>query len=109
MLSSKGRAERSGRCRFPPPVIACYSGLVKLSVTILQDIKDYDLQTVPVQYPVNISSHNTSGELLEFLDCIVNDKPIRTTALEGAKTVIASLAAVKSSKTGMPVRPNYNI
>lgn len=77
--------------------------------TILQDIKDYDLQTVPVQYPVNISSHNTSGELLEFLDCIVNDKPIRTTALEGAKTVIASLAAVKSSKTGMPVRPNYNI
>lgn len=77
--------------------------------TILQDIKGYDLQTVPVQYPVNISSHNTSGELLEFLDCIVNDKPIRTTALEGAKTVIASLAAVKSSKTGMPVRPNYNI
>lgn len=77
--------------------------------TLFQDADANALQTVPVQYPVNISSHNASGELLEFLDCIVNDKPIRTTALEGAKTVIASLAAVKSSKTGMPVRPNYNI
>ena len=64
---------------------------------------------IPIEYPVIVNNHNAAGELDEFVDCIVNDKPIRTTALEGAKTVIASLAAVKSSKTGMPVRPNYNI
>lgn len=30
-------------------------------------------------------------------------------ALEGAKTVIAGLAAVESTKTGMPVKINYDI
>ena len=64
---------------------------------------------IPIEYPVTVNNHNAAGELDEFVDCIVNDRPIRTTAQEGAKTVIASLAAVKSSKTGMPVRPNYNI
>ena len=44
----------------------------------------------------------------EFVDCIVNDKPIHTTAVEGAKTVKASLAAVESSKTGMPVKIEYD-
>ena len=64
---------------------------------------------IPIQYPVAINNHNAAGEFNEFADCILNDKPIRTTAIEGAKTVVASLAAVESSKTGLPVKPNYNI
>lgn len=65
--------------------------------------------TIPVKLPVDINSHNTSGELVEFLDCIINDKPVNTTAMEGTKTVIASLAAVESTKTGMPVKINYQL
>lgn len=64
---------------------------------------------IPIEYPVIVNNHNAAGELDEFVDCIVNDKLVRTTAMEGAKTVIASLAAVKSAKTGMPVRPEYDI
>lgn len=63
---------------------------------------------IPIEYPVIVNNHNAAGELDEFVDCIVNDKPIRTTAVEGAKTVKASLAAVESSKTGMPVKIEYD-
>ena len=64
---------------------------------------------IPVQYHLDISNHNTIGELEEFVDCIVNDKPVAMSALEGAKTVIAALAAVESTKTGKAVHPDYNI
>ncbi len=67
-----------------------------------------ETHAIPVQYPVKVNNHNTYGELEEFLDCILNDKPIRTTAIEGAKTVKASLAAVESSKTGKPVQISYD-
>lgn len=63
---------------------------------------------VPIEYPVVVNNHNAAGELDEFVDCIINNKPIRTTAVEGAKTVKASLAAVESSKTGMPVKIEYD-
>ena len=63
---------------------------------------------IPIEYPVIVNNHNAAGELDEFVDCIVNDKPIHTTAVEGAKTVKASLAAVESSKTGMPVKIEYD-
>ena len=63
---------------------------------------------IPIEYPVTVNNHNAAGELDEFVDCIVNDKPIHTTAIEGAKTVKASLAAVESSKTGMPVKIEYD-
>lgn len=65
--------------------------------------------TIPVHFPVNVNNHNASGELQEFLDCIINDKPIQTTAMEGTKTVIASLAAVESTKTGMPIKIVYDL
>ncbi len=63
--------------------------------------------TTPVKVPVNINSHNMTAEIREFTDCILHDLPIRTTALEGAKTVTAALAAVESAKTGLPVQIDY--
>lgn len=63
---------------------------------------------VPIEYPVVVNNHNAAGEIDEFVDCIINNKPIRTTAVEGAKTVKACLAAVESSKTGMPVKIEYD-
>lgn len=65
--------------------------------------------TTPIELSISLNSHNTTGELEEFIDCIVNDKPVKTTVMEGAKTVITALAAVESTKTGMPVKPDFNI
>jgi UDP-N-acetylglucosamine 3-dehydrogenase len=55
-------------------------------------------------YPVEIESHNVSDEIAEFVDCILNDKPVLTNEIEGAKTVATCLAAVESAKTGRPVK-----
>lgn len=66
---------------------------------------DYSFAT----FPVNISSHNVSAEIDEFVDCILNDKPIPTNEVEGAKTVIACLVAVESSKKGTPLKIDYRL
>ncbi|NLG14308.1 MAG: Gfo/Idh/MocA family oxidoreductase [Lentisphaerae bacterium] len=50
--------------------------------------------------PVNIANHNVSAEINDFLDCIVNDKPVATSVYEGARTVAAALAAAKSASLG---------
>ncbi len=63
--------------------------------------------TKPTAIPIEVNSHNMTAEIKEFSDCILNDLPVKTTALEGAKTVAAALACVESAKTGMPVRVNY--
>ena len=54
--------------------------------------------------PVDLSSHNVHGEVEEFVDCILNDRPVPTDALEGARTVAACLAATESADTGRAVR-----
>ncbi len=63
--------------------------------------------TTPMLYPVSINNHNTVGEIDEFVDCILNDKPIATTVYEGAATVAAALAAVRSTQTGLPEKISY--
>lgn len=62
---------------------------------------------VAVELPVSINHHNTAAELNELVDCIVNDKPVKTTAYEGAATVAVCLAAVESTKTGKVVQIKY--
>lgn len=62
----------------------------------------------PVLLPVSISSHNTIGEFNEFCDIVRNDKPVATTAEEGAKTVAACLAIVESADTLTTVLPDYH-
>jgi Predicted dehydrogenases and related proteins len=61
----------------------------------------------PILYPVSLSSHNTIDEFNEFCDIILNNKEVRTTALEGASTVAACLAAVESAKIAKAVSPEY--
>ena len=54
--------------------------------------------------PVNIANHNVSGEIVDFVDCILNDRAVETNVYEGAKTVATALAAVKSAELGgLPV------
>ncbi len=60
-----------------------------------------------IELPVQVNNHNTHGELDEFVDCIINETPIKTTAEEGASTVAVCLAAVESAKTGNIVKVAY--
>ncbi len=64
--------------------------------------------TTPMLYPISINNHNTTGEIAALTDCIVNDKPVATDAFEGACTVAAALAAVKSAKSGQVEKIDYN-
>ena len=56
--------------------------------------------TTPMLYPISVNNHNTMGEIAMFTECILNDKPVPTDAYQGACTVAAALAAVRSSKSG---------
>jgi len=56
------------------------------------------------EVPVDISAHNIAAEVAEFVDCIINQRPVPTDALEGARTVAACLAASESAATGRPVQ-----
>ena len=89
------------------PFMTVFKDGMGASESILSDLS-HETHAIPIQYPVDISNHNTFGELNEFLDCLLNDKPVGTTVVEGAKTVLVSLAAVESTKTGMPVKIDYN-
>lgn len=60
-----------------------------------------------IQLEIQLNNHNTSAEIDEFVDCIINDKPIRTTAEEGASTVAVCLAAVEATKTGKITQVKY--
>lgn len=64
--------------------------------------------TTPMLYPVSINNHNAAGEISEFTDKILQDKPIATTTEEGAATVFAALAAIRSAKTGLPEKIVYD-
>ena len=54
--------------------------------------------------PVNINSHNVSAEVAEFVDCVIQEKPVLTDVRQGARTVAACVAAVQSARSGQPVR-----
>lgn len=63
----------------------------------------------PEMIPVYINNHNAQGEFRTFASDILEDRDVQMSAYEGAKTVIAAFAIVESSKTGLPVKPDYNI
>jgi len=53
--------------------------------------------------PIEVADHNVSDEITDFIDCIMNNKPVPMDEKEGAKTVIAALSAARSAKEGKPV------
>lgn len=62
----------------------------------------------PIKYPVKLADHNTIGEFNEFCEIVLEDKPVVTTALEGAKTCAACMAIVDSATELKTVEPDYN-
>ena len=66
-------------------------------------------QGIGIKYPVAINNHNTIGELSEFIDIILNDKPVKTDAKEGTSTVAVCLALVESAAAyGKNVKLSYD-
>ena len=57
---------------------------------------------------VQVNNHNAAKEFEVFADAILNKKTVLTDAREGAKTVEVCLSIVESSKTGKPVKPDYD-
>ena len=57
---------------------------------------------------VDIANHNTFGEFRAFADAILNDKPVPTDALQGAKTIAACMAIVNSANERRTIAPDYN-
>lgn len=57
---------------------------------------------------IEVNNHNAKYEFAVFADSVINNKPMEMGAEEGAKTVATCLAIVESSKTGTPVKPDYN-
>ena len=53
-----------------------------------------------VDIPVDINNHNVTAELADFMDAIINEKPVLTNVYEGARTVAAATAASESAREG---------
>ena len=60
------------------------------------------LINVEHKIPVKIANHNVAAEIDEFVECILTNTQPRITAEEGARTVAACEAIIKSSETGKP-------
>lgn len=70
-------------------------------------LNDKTLYHNAIEIPVSIDNHNTTGELEELIDIILNDNGVKITAREGADTVAVCEAVIKSTQTGMPQKVEY--
>ncbi len=66
-----------------------------------------NIKKEPDIIPLEIKNHNACREFEVFADAIRGGK-LEMTAREGAKSVEVGLCIVESSKTGLPVKPNYD-
>ena len=60
-----------------------------------------------MNFHVEINNHNVYGELCDFVDTIINNKPSEIPAIEGANTVSVCEAIVKSTETGKAEQVEY--
>lgn len=77
----------------------------ELTDSVVEGVKAIN---APVLLPVKLANHNTIGEFNEFCDIVLQDKPVVTTAIEGAKTVVACMAIVDSANELKTVEPDYH-
>lgn len=60
------------------------------------------------QIPVLVSNHNVEAEVQEFISYLEKNKQCPTDVIQGTRTVAFGEAAIKSAKTGKPVKVDYN-
>ncbi len=71
-------------------------------------ISDREQQQIALKLPVNVNNHNLSGEVMDFCNAILEDRPVVTDGINGASTVSVCLAIVESFKTGEKVKVDYD-
>jgi predicted dehydrogenase len=65
-------------------------------------------QSIRVHIPVTNKGHNTLAEVEEFASAILEGRESSCPGVEGAITAYTCMAMVESSRTGMPVKMNYD-
>ena len=78
------------------------------SITFYNSQEENPAELEEREIEVDIANHNTFGEFRAFADAILNDKPIPTDALQGAKTIAACMAIVDSANERRTIAPDYN-
>ena len=84
--------------------LTVYKEGLKERDSLFADKRDY---TVPVQLPIKVNNHNTSGELEAFIQSILNDTPVPTTAYDGERTVVVCVTAADSARMGKTLEIHY--
>lgn len=87
-----------------PTITVCKTGLTEKD-SIFSD--SVDSMLTPIQLPVQVRDHNTYQELSDFVEAIIENKPVPTSAYDGEKSVAVCMAAMESSKSGKPVSIYY--
>ncbi len=78
------------------------------TITVWTTEEDGTVIKTPEEVEVEINDHNNKAEIAAFIDAIVNEKPIVTNAIEGAKSALACLSIVESAETHKTVFPDYS-
>ncbi len=78
------------------------------SITFYKSQEENPAELEEREIEVDIANHNTFGEFRAFADAILNDKPVPTDALQGAKTIAACMAIVDSANERRTIAPDYN-
>lgn len=63
--------------------------------------------TSPKLMPCQSKGHNMSGEIKDFAEAILQNKPNPIEAVEGASTIAVCCATVEAAKLGQPVQIKY--
>ena len=63
---------------------------------------------IAIKLPVTVNNHNLTGEVEDFCNAILEDRPVVTDGINGASTVSVCLAIVESFKTGEKVKVDYD-
>lgn len=78
------------------------------SITFYKSQEENPAELEEREIEVDIANHNTFGEFRAFADAILNDKPVPTDALQGARTIAACMAIVDSANERRTIAPDYN-
>jgi UDP-N-acetylglucosamine 3-dehydrogenase len=65
-------------------------------------------QSSAIYLPVNIESHNTTAEVNELSECILESRLVLTDGRQGASTVAVCCALVESAAKGASIQVNYD-
>lgn len=63
--------------------------------------------TKPHILPVDINNHNATLEVANFVDAVINDKPMPVSAMEGASTIAVAVYTVRSAEEGKTLTIKY--